>query len=57
MRSWLRRWKDPYRLIAGLLFIGAVTWLCLGVFGVVHLKLTWAIAILLLGLLAYEATI
>jgi len=57
MRSWLRRWRHPWRLIFGLLTLGAFIWLLLGSFGSLYLDLKTAILILFVGLFAYEATI
>lgn len=57
MRSWLRRWRHPWRLMFGLLTLGAFTWLLLGVFGFIFLEIKTSVIILFAGLLAYEATI
>lgn len=57
MRSWLRRWRHPWRLIFGLLTLGAFIWLLLGVFGFLFLDIKTAVVILLGGLFAFEATI
>ncbi len=57
MRSWLRRWRHPWRLMFGLLTLGAFIWLILGVFGFVFLDIKTAIVVLIVGLFASEATI
>ena len=57
MRSWLRRWKHPWRFFFGLVTLSAFIWLTLGVFGVVYLQWTTALVVLFVGLFAYEATI
>jgi len=57
MRSWLRRWRHPWRSFFGIITLGAFTWLLLGVFGVMYLEWKTALAILFIGLFAYEATI